>query len=120
MKSSNSARFPFLTGWAKPRVMTSFPSVGDTATEDEIRRKRIRIRAWRRGMRELDILVGGFVDARLDTLVPAELAELENLLDLPDAELLGWLAGVTSPPPGRDTPLLRKIVAFHTHAGPIH
>ena len=100
--------------------MTSFPLAGDTATDDEIRRKRIRIRAWRRGMRELDILIGGFVDARLDTLVSAELVELESLLDLPDAELLGWLAGVTPPPTARDTPLLRKIVAFHTHAGPIH
>ena len=120
MKSSNSARFPFQTGWAKPRVMTSFPLADDTATDDEIRRKRIRIRAWRRGMRELDILIGGFVDARLDTLVSAELVELESLLDLPDAELLGWLAGVTPPPTARDTPLLRKIVAFHTHAGQIH
>ena len=120
MKSSNSARFPFQTGWAKPRVMTSSPLADDTATEDEIRRKRIRIRAWRRGMRELDILVSGFVDARIDTLVSAELDELETLLDLPDAELLGWLAGVTQPPPERDTPLLQKIVAFHTHTGPIH
>ena len=100
--------------------MTSFPSADDAATADEVRRKRIRIRAWRRGMRELDILVGGFVDARLDTLASAELDELEALLDLPDAELLGWLAGVTPPPPERDTLLLRKIVAFHTHAGPIH
>jgi len=100
--------------------MTSFASAGDAATDDEIRRKRIRIRAWRRGMRELDILVGGFVDARLESLGADELDELEVLLDLPDAELLGWLAGVTPPPPERDTPLLRKIVAFHTHAGPIH
>ena len=100
--------------------MTSLPSAREAAADDEIRRKRIRIRAWRRGMRELDILVGGFVDARLDTLVSAELDELEALLDLPDAELLGWLAGVTPPPPERDTLLLRKIVAFHTHAGPIH
>ena len=71
-------------------------------------------------MRELDILVGGFVDARLDALDGAELDELEILLDLPDAELLGWLAGVSPPPHGRDTPLLRKIIAFHSHAGPIH
>jgi antitoxin CptB len=100
--------------------MTSLSSASEAAADDEIRRKRIRIRAWRRGLRELDILVGGFVDARLDTLAGGELDELESLLDLPDAELLGWLAGVTLPPPERDTPLLRKIVAFHTHAGPIH
>lgn len=88
--------------------------------EDDIRRKRIRVRAWRRGMRELDILIGGFVDAWLATLSGPELDEMETLLDLPDAELLGWLSGETPPPAARDTALLKKIIAFHTHEGPIH
>jgi antitoxin CptB len=89
-------------------------------SESDIRRRRIKIRAWRRGMRELDILVGGFVDARIDALSDAELDEMEALLDLPDAELLSWLAGGASPPPERDTALLKAIIAFHTHDGPIH
>lgn len=88
-------------------------------SESELRRRRIKIRAWRRGMRELDILLGGFVDAQLSALSDPELSEFEGLLDLPDAELLGWLSGAT-PPPERDTPLLRRIIAFHTHEGPIH
>jgi antitoxin CptB len=90
------------------------------ASESDIRRRRIRIRAWRRGLRELDILMGGFVDARVDALNAAELDELEILLDLPDAELLSWLAGGAAPPQERDTALLRSIIAFHTHDGPIH
>lgn len=89
-------------------------------SENDVRRRRIKIRAWRRGMRELDILVGGFVDARLETLSAAELVEMEELLDLPDAELLAWLAGGAPPPPERDTALLKAIIAFHTHDGPIH
>ncbi|KAF2991121.1 hypothetical protein MJC1_01853 [Methylocystis sp. MJC1] len=71
-------------------------------------------------MRELDILIGGFVDARIDALSEAELDELEVLLDLPDAELLSWLAGGAEPPQERDTALLKAIIAFHTHDGPIH
>jgi antitoxin CptB len=71
-------------------------------------------------MRELDILMGGFVDARLAQLAEAELVELETLLDLPDGDLLSWLAGGVTPPPERDTTLLRAIIAFHTHDGPIH
>ncbi|MEK4035522.1 succinate dehydrogenase assembly factor 2 [Methylocystis sp. IM2] len=86
----------------------------------DIRRRRIKVRAWRRGMRELDILMGGFVDARVDALAEAELDELEALLDLPDAEVLSWLAGGAAPPPERDTALLRAIISFHTHDGPIH
>ncbi len=89
-------------------------------SDSDIRRRRIRVRAWRRGLRELDILMGGFVDARVDSLGDAELAELEELLDLPDAELLSWLAGGAPPPPERDTALLKSIIAFHTHDGPIH
>ena len=99
--------------------MTHDPAQSGAPTDDETRRKRIKIRAWRRGMRELDILMGGFVDARLAELSAAECAELEDLLDLPDAELLSWLSGAT-PPAERATPLLQKIIAFHTHAGPIH
>lgn len=71
-------------------------------------------------MRELDILLGGFVDARIETLDAAALEEMELLLDLPDIELLSWLSGVVAPPPERDTALLRAIIAFHTHDGPIH
>jgi antitoxin CptB len=89
-------------------------------SDSDIRRRRIRIRAWRRGLRELDILMGGFVDASVDALGDAELVELEELLDLPDAELLSWLAGGVAPPPERDTALLKAIIAFHTHDGPIH
>ncbi|HEY8163541.1 MAG TPA: succinate dehydrogenase assembly factor 2 [Methylocystis sp.] len=101
--------------------MSDYPQAGgDAPSESDIRRRRIRIRAWRRGMRELDILMGGFVDARLDALSETELSELEELLDLPDAELLSWLAGGAEPPPERDTALLRAIIAFHTHDGPIH
>ena len=103
----------------KPRDMNAAPETTAAETPEELRRRRIRIRAWRRGMRELEILLGGFVDARLDALDADELTELETLLDAPDAEVLSWLCGIT-PPPARDTALLRAIIAFHTHAGPIH
>ena len=88
--------------------------------DDDMRRRRIRVRAWRRGMREMDILLGGFVDARVETLSTQALDELETLLDLPDAAVFQWLSGAEQPPAERDTPLLRQIIAFHTHDGPIH
>jgi antitoxin CptB len=99
--------------------MNSSPETTTTETPEEIRRRRICIRAWRRGMRELEILLGGFVDARIASLDAGALDELEILLDAPDAEVLSWLCGV-APPPARDTPLLHAIIAFHAHAGPIH
>jgi antitoxin CptB len=85
-----------------------------------MRRRRIRVRAWRRGMREMDILMGRFVDARVEALPAAALAELEALLDLPDDAVYRWLSGAEQPPAERDTPLLRQIIDFHRHDGPIH
>lgn len=115
---------PALIRLIEKRALPKLPAPPNDATapdqERDLCRKRIRIRAWRRGMREMDILMGGFVDGRLDALSDAEIAELESLLDLPDAELFHWLSGAGAPPPERDTPLLRKIVAFHRHEGPIH
>ena len=84
----------------------------------DIRRRRLRFRAWRRGMREMDLLMGGFVDAEVEALEARDIAELEQLLDLPDDELFRWLCGLESVPSERDTPLFQKIRAFHSHDGP--
>jgi antitoxin CptB len=88
--------------------------------DDDMRRRRIRVRAWRRGMREMDILIGRFVDARIEALPAEALGELETLLDLPDDAVFRWLSGAEPAPAERDTPLLRQIIAFHRHDGPIH
>lgn len=85
----------------------------------DIRRRRIRIRAWRRGMREMDIIMGGFVDAEVDLLDKAELSDLEALLDAPDDEVFRWLTGAESAPPAYDTAVFRRIRAFHTHERPL-
>ncbi len=89
-------------------------------TDLDLRRRRIRIRAWRRGMREMDIILGGFVDAALDGLDAADIAALEALLDVDDDVAFRWFSGAERPPPQHDTPLFRKIAAFHAHEGPIH
>jgi antitoxin CptB len=93
---------------------------GRAAEDLALRRRRIRVRAWRRGMREMDILLGGFVDARIATLGEGDIAALEALLDAPDAEALNWFSGAAPVPAQHDTPLFAQIVAFHTHQGPIH
>ena len=54
-----------------------------SAALDE-RRRRILFRAWRRGVREMDLIMGRFADAHLPTMSEDELAEFERLLDVPD------------------------------------
>ena len=84
------------------------------------RRRKILFRCWRRGMRELDFLVGGFADAQLPGLPDADLDDFEALLDAQDRDLLGWLTGEIDLPGAYDTPVFRKLKAFHTHSGPIN
>jgi antitoxin CptB len=76
------------------------------------RRKRLRYRCWHRGMREMDLLLGGFADRHLDGLSAEQLDRFEALLELPDPELYGWILGREPVPPGYDHELLTLIKRF--------
>lgn len=73
------------------------------------RRRRLLFRAWRRGMRELDLAFGQFADAQLAGMGEAELAEFERLLDVPDTQMLAWIMG-DAPAVGFDAGLVARIV----------
>ncbi len=90
-----------------------------TSPSLDARRRRALFRSWHRGMREMDILMGRFADAQLAELSDAELGDFEALMEAPDRDIFGWLTGEVDIPPAYDTPVFRKILAFHTHAGPI-
>lgn len=85
------------------------------------RRKRIQFRAWRRGFREIDLILGRFADAHVQELDEAGLAEFERLLDTPDQDVYDWIVGRTRPPEELDGPvlgLLRSFRFFARNAGP--
>lgn len=84
------------------------------------RRRRALYRAWHRGMRETDILLGTFADHALAQMSEAEVDEFEALLDLVDRDILAWLTGEAPVPAEINTPLWKKLAQFHTHTGPIN
>ncbi|MCC5989147.1 MAG: succinate dehydrogenase assembly factor 2 [Pararhodobacter sp.] len=51
------------------------------------------MRAWRRGTREMDLILGPFADEGLDRLSDAERARFEALLEENDHDLYRWIAG---------------------------
>ncbi len=51
------------------------------------RRRRLLFRAWHRGMREIDLIIGRFADAHIGTLSDAELDEFEQLIEVPGAAI---------------------------------
>jgi len=80
------------------------------------RRKRLRFRAWRRGFREIDLILGGFADARLESLSDSDVTAFEALLEAPDQDVYDWVVGRTPAPISHETPLLAAIRAFHIAA----
>jgi antitoxin CptB len=79
------------------------PSTGDTA--DATERARLRWRC-RRGMKELDLLLLGFLERDYPAANERERDVFARLLDLQDPELFGYLVGRDEP----TDPTLRHVL----------
>jgi antitoxin CptB len=79
----------------------------------DVRRRRLLFRAWRRGVRETDLIVGRFADAYIDKFDTSALDDFERLIEVPNAELYAWVAGDESVPQDFDTAVLRQLIDFH-------
>jgi antitoxin CptB len=79
----------------------------------DVRRRRLRFRAWHRGTREMDLLLGRFADAEMAKFDEQNLASFEALLEVPDPDLYNWIVGAEETPAPYDTPLLRRLRDFH-------
>jgi antitoxin CptB len=76
------------------------------------RRKRLLYRCWHRGTREMDLILGRFADAEISALTDAELAELEQLIEVPDPDLYAALIGDGAPAPECAGALFARIKSF--------
>jgi antitoxin CptB len=75
-----------------------------------VRRKRLRFRAWHRGTREADLVMGGFADANIADMSDVELDRFEELLEMHDADVVDWVLGTTTVPPELDNPLVQRLL----------
>ncbi len=83
-----------------------------TAESPAIRRKRLKYRSQHRGTKELDLLLGRFAAARLDTLNAGQIDRFEALLDAPSPLVYAWVIGQDAPPPDMDTDILHLLRDF--------
>jgi len=79
----------------------------------EVRKKRILFRAWHRGTREMDLILGRFADATVGRLGEHDIALLEDLMEVPDNDLYDWITGAKETPAKYETALLKKLRSFH-------
>jgi len=76
------------------------------------RRKRLKFRAWHRGMQEADLILGRFADKRLPTMSADELDQFEALLEQLDQDILDWLMGRAAVPADADSPIIQELLVF--------
>ena len=85
--------------------------------DDSVRRRRLVFRAWHRGTREMDLVMGRYADAHAATMPREDIDTMEVLMEAPDPEIFAWITGAKPTPANYDTDLLRSIRAFHLDAG---
>jgi len=77
----------------------------------DIRLKRLKIRSWRRGTKEMDMILGPFFDSQGGSLSDATLDAYERLLNENDQDLYLWVSGGADAPDGH-AKILDQIRAF--------
>ena len=73
------------------------------------RLKRLRFRAWHRGTREADLLVGGFFDRHSAAWTDEEIAWFEALMNEQDVDILAWAIGTQPVPERWDGDMMRRL-----------
>jgi len=64
----------------------------------EHRLKRLRFRAWHRGVKEADLLIGGFFDSHAEGWNDTEIALFEEILEEQDVDIMAWAMGTAAVP----------------------
>lgn len=75
----------------------------------EARLKRLHFRAWHRGTKEADLLIGGFLDRHGQGWSDAELLWFETLLEEQDVDIMAWAIGTQAPPERYQGNLMRDL-----------
>lgn len=88
-----------------------------SAADLDLRRRRIRYRAWKRGTREMDLVMGRFVDAEVATWSAPEIDEFERLIDELDGDLFAWMTGKAAIPSVYECGMFARMKAFHEKQG---
>jgi antitoxin CptB len=81
----------------------------ELSLDQDDRLKRLRFRAWHRGTREADLLIGGYFDAASGDWDEADMAWFEALLEEHDVDIMAWAIGTADPPERFAGPLMRRL-----------
>ena len=75
-------------------------------------RRQLRFRAWHRGVREMDLILGRFADRHLAEFSIAQLDRFAALLAMDDPDLYEWITGKQAVPAQHDHDVMRLLMRF--------
>lgn len=81
------------------------------AQNDQNRIKRLQMRSWRRGTKEMDMVLGPYSDTELAGLSEAQIVLYDAMLNENDLDIYQWVTG-QSPTPDSYLDLLTGISKF--------
>ena len=73
------------------------------------RHKRMKFRAWHRGTKEADLLIGGFFDRFSAEWNDEQTTWFEALLEVDDVTIMAWAIGTEAPPDVIDGPMMHQM-----------
>lgn len=92
-------------------------SVLSSADLDPLRKK-LLFRAWHRGIREMDLILGRYSDTHIVGMSAEELEEFALLLEVFDRDLIQWFTSEVETPIVWNTALFQKIKQYHQSMDP--
>ena len=98
--------------YTRPTMSIAANSNTAPAVDLDALRRKLGFRAWHRGTREADLLVGSFADRHLADFGQEQLEQFERLLSENDPDIYEWMIGRLPVPPEHDnivTNLLRQF-----------
>lgn len=73
------------------------------------RLKRLHFRAWHRGTKEADLMLGGFFDTHAESWTDAQMAWFETLLHEDDVDVMAWAIGTQPVPEAFRGPMMEQL-----------
>lgn len=95
---------------AEPAGWREAPAASESRGDRE---RRLKIRCWRRGTKEMDLILGGFFDREGSGMSDAELTAFEALIREDDGTLYRWVSGGAAPPETHAA-IIERIRCFQT------
>lgn len=82
------------------------------ANQLEYRRRKLKFRAWHRGTKEMDFILGTYADTHLATMGTEEMDRFSVFLEAADDLLYSWVSGSKEIPAEFDNDIMAELKSF--------